>query len=52
MNKIGASNIVIIILLLFTVLASWILLGNSDLEKSDDVKIEDVSDVPLEGSDK
>lgn len=42
MNKIGASNIMIIILLIFTVLACWMLFGSSELETTEPLEEEEV----------
>ena len=42
MNKIGASNIMIIVLIIATVFACWMLFGNSDLENTDVIEVEDV----------
>lgn len=50
MNKIGASNIMIIVLIIGTVLACWMLFGNSDIEKTDTIEVEDVKEIDSEGN--
>jgi hypothetical protein len=50
MNKIGASNIMIIVLIIVTVLGCWMLFGNSDLEKTDIIEVQDVKDPYPEGN--
>lgn len=50
MNKIGASNIMIIVLIIGTVLACWMLFGDSDLKKMDTIEVEDVKEPFPEGN--